>query len=584
MALRVPTRSRRKRNDEGWGSMESMGYDEEKRRQINILTEMAMNPPGTGDSQYAQEISEKLEFITEKFFITDPDVIETLLFTSAEYDNREMFEKILPKREQKGITTRSAFSLFQKADCEEGDDSIYEQARKKTFSRTFLTTRREYLDLLIERCGMNEEGKISGSIPWEYNEMSKEIYTDAPDIYIAILAGDIRLTEYLLGREGGERGLVYRMGVSGEEGQPMMGRCVQQKCSQFMMSCPAQGEGKEKVYQTSGRREVGYYIYYPKEGREYTFHDPLTAAILSGSREMIEYVSGRFPEVTWNNCLEHAVASCGKDMRQYLEEIFPGIVSRVEFPALYQERNIYLIGKYIQDKDIGGTDVSHIIKRELESEKARMLKNVKYGRSWECYSGLSVFYKNLLKLSDTSEVRRAMRKNVFIWFYMATWVGDPVCGERGDDYSPKEHKDIQRMKDLYISIGTEETEDHTDEIREMSDIGALLRLFKKLGIKEKIAKLDLYADIWDRIFMFTVLKDMEAVTMMTLFEPVRILPKVDKFNERILRKNKMELLKKAVENKYITTENAPELYKFAAGIPGTREQILHTLIRVAAHR
>ena len=68
---------------------------------------------------------------------------------------------------------------------------------------------------------------------------------------------------------------------------------------------------------------------------------------------------------------------------------------------------------------------------------------------------------------------------------------------------------------------------------------------------------------------------------MKYFQPECLKSRTDGFNEALIEKNNVGLIRTAMKEGFIGSENALELYDYAAVQPQINEQILQALIRIS---
>ena len=111
------------------------------------------------------------------------------------------------------------------------------------------------------------------------------------------------------------------------------------------------------------------------------------------------------------------------------------------------------------------------------------------------------------------------------------------------------------------------------------DADTLAEVFENCGIEVKIGYIDLYHANWQTTFDDATVKCYTRI--MKYFKPECLMPKADRFNELLIEKNSVSLIRTAVKEGFIGPENILELYDFAVNQPKISEQILHTLIRIS---
>lgn len=548
-----------------------------------IITE---RKPDNGEEYFDILWKKVQDFQNSEISPDTKDILYKLLLCSASVnDNKVAFETILYSwvpEDQEGITMPSVhleISAYMK--------KIYQYLDPIIKNRVFIADQPWYLDKLDARLKILSHGLRSRMIKLD----GKIIDTYAPDIYVAILTGNIQVTDYLLGRKEGRAGLVYRM--EWQRGEDMdFGTFDPQRFSRknlysrYMQICHAHGEGDNRYYETEERLEGGFLVEIQDEihnrRKKYTVHDPFTAAVISGDRKMIKYISEKFPEMTWNRCLDQAVVKTDPDLTEYLMETFPEVVEKISFRTIYRGKNILLTKKYLAEHIHDTEETASIVCQALDEEREWQEKGYLHVLTESGSSGMSDYYRMLLEMLPASEVKQRIRRNVIQWFLKNQY----LVSVQTDETQEKKQIQFQDMIKIFLMADTGELENYLrypdDDMfypKFLWDADTLAEVFENCGIEVKIGYIDLYHANWQTTFDDATVKCYTRI--MKYFKPECLMPKADRFNELLIEKNSVSLIRTAVKEGFIGSENILELYDFAVNQPKINEQILHTLIKIS---
>lgn len=405
-----------------------------------------------------------------------------------------------------------------------------------------------------------------------------------------ILTGNIGMTDYLIGKEGGREGLVYRMEwQNGYSGISYMGIGGNNLFAKYMKICHSYGEGTERYYETEERPEYGFEVEFEDKDhnsrRKYTFHDPFTAAVISGDRKMIEYISEKFPEMIWNRCMGQAVVRADEDLTEYLAETFPEVTEQISFRTIYREKNIYLTRTYLEEHNPECEKNNATICSALDEEREWMEPGVVFETAEITVLSTPGYYKMILEMLPNPDIKRRIRRNIIRWILsnrpvVFDWPGEPKEKRR------EEMSQHREMLEVFLMADTGELENYMENSADhiiCQDIiwnaATLAEEFEKCGIEIKIGYIDLYNANWCTGFYEGKIKDYSRI--MKYFQPECLKSRTDGFNEALIEKNNVGLIRTAMKEGFIGSENALELYDYAAVQPQINEQILQALIRIS---
>ena len=526
------------------------------------LAHMIMEERDSESRGYIFAFQEKLDIFrkcTDSYNVKD-SVLELLLCAAAGNNNTDAFSMLLsvwePEEKEGIVRIPVRFPINPK--MIPYVKKIYQYLEKTVKRNAFITDQPRYLDVLLQKLKIRSHGFSVRTIEWK----DRKMYTNAPDIYVAILTGNIGMTDYLLGKEGGREGLVYRM--EWQNGYTGI----------FNAGIRERPEGGFEVeFADAAHNSKG----------KFTFHDPFTAAVISGDRKMIEYISEKFPEVTWNRCLAQAIARSDEDLTEYLAAAFPEVMERISFRTIYRGKNMYLTGKYLEEHRTDREKCIAAICSALDEEREWMCPGAAFDIRDISVTGEPAYYKLLLEMIPDPEIKCRIRKNIVRYILSNQLMAN---GWPQEDQREEEQSRRQEMLEVFLMADTgmldnymESPADNTILQDFMWQASILAKEFEKSGIKLKIGYIDLYSANRQTVFYEENLKDFRRI--MKYFKPECLRPESDGFNELLIGKNNVGLIRNAVQEGYIGPENALALYDYAAVQPHINEQILQTLIRIS---
>lgn len=548
-----------------------------------IITE---RKPDNGEEYFDILWKKVQDFQNSEISPDTKDILYKLLLCSASVNNNKVaFETILYSwvpEDQEGITMPSVhleISAYMK--------KIYQYLDPIIKNRVFIADQPWYLDKLAARLKILSHGLYSRMIKLD----DKIIYTNAPDIYVAILTGNIQVTDYLLGGKEGRTGLVYR--IEWQRGKDMDSGLIdpwrigrENLYSKYMQMCHAHGEGVNRYYETEERLEGGFIVEIQEKiqsrRKKYTVHDPFTAAVISGDRKMIKYISEKIPEMIWNRCLDQAVVKADPDLTEYLMETFPEVVEKISFRTIFRGKNILLTKKYLTEHIHDTEEAASIVCQALDEEREWQEKGYLHILTESGSSEMSDYYHMLLEMLPVSEIKQRIRQNVIQWLLKNQY----LASVQTDETQEKKQRQFQDMVKIFLIADTGELENYLRYPdnnmfypRFMWDADQLAEVFENCGIEVKIGYIDLYHVNSQTMFNDATVKCFTRI--MKYFKPECLMPKADRFNELLIEKNSISLIRTAVKEGFIGSENILELYDFAVNQPKINEQILHTLIRIS---
>lgn len=332
-------------------------------------------------------------------------------------------------------------------------------------------------------------------------------------------------------------------------------------CAASVSSSDTAGEESEKMYEPD--RPEWY-------GAE--FSDPLTAAVLSGKKEMVSLIVRRMPGIRWSRSLERGIALSGAEMVHYLLALFPDIPQQMRLSAIWETTNLTLYRAFLR--------LDREKKEERYQEFALYLRDCcpeqpKYG-------DVVSFYQMFLSDRRDDEMQAFFQKQLYAQMteMLSLHVGTQAEAQAA----------AAVMAYTFFALQPGEPADFTETLFSQDIDGTGLqavtfydgRALKELEKcrKQPFLALDLYHPVLEGN-EFVVMKTSDCRTLMKCVSPKEIRAQTDPFNRMLLLKNKAELIRFAGKRGYITEQNAIALYEFASGIRNCDEEILFWLISKA---
>ncbi len=302
------------------------------------------------------------------------------------------------------------------------------------------------------------------------------------------------------------------------------------------------------------------------------FHDPLTAAVLSGKKEMVSLIVRQLPEIRWSRSLENGIALSGAEMVAYLLALFPEILRHIRLSAIWDNMNLTLYRAFLR--------LNREKKEERYQEFAVYLRDCSPDRSKG--ENVVAFYQMFLSDWRDDEMQVFFQKQLYA---QMTEMLDFHVGEQSEAQAA-----AAVMARTFFELQPGEPADFTEPLfsQDIDGMGGRTltsyngRALKELAKhrKQPFLVLDLYHEVLGGD-EFVVMKSSDCRTLMNGAAPKEIRAQTDPFNRMLLLKNKIDLVRYAGKRGYITDKNAIALYEFASGIRNCDEEILFWLISKA---
>ena len=352
---------------------------------------------------------------------------------------------------------------------------------------------------------------------WKKKEKQFKMESDAPPAYIAILTGNI----------------------------PMV-QCFRKQGAYETTDCMREVAAAGKIITSIGTDEtgLGYYVHALWNESHWVCSDVLSAAILSGDSEMIDFVVEAFPDIPWNKGLEICLSKCEKRLLKKLLGYYPEIMKYISLDRILNDRNGYLLLEYIK---------THGSEREIVIEILDNILNAGWFGLFD--DGLNsartmlCFYRNMMKrFREDREIRRKLKRVIHMEL-KGPFVSQELVGFL---------KELQEEEDTYTELLLE---------MEQSLFNTPLVNISVID-KECLIPIDLYEE-YAIDFDFQNIKIMEELYCRILegTYPIRIEDRTDRITEAIVQSGKISLIKRAIKRGFITPVNVRAILRFGNDIP-----------------
>lgn len=473
------------------------------------------------------------ETVKNAVFILKKWIPEFLLYLAAKNRNMHAFEVILNRskihRIVMEVQTHSGIYMTSEGIshfCEEKIEEYFEDPGP------FITQKPEFLDKILEK---NSNG--SNTYIWNPPDGESEILVNgsdqviyAPDFYVAILYGDVKLVHYLL---------MHRTQLCADD---QLNELKHIKGERYLPSSHEEYTFEDRYY--TGRKFLKHnYIF---------FSDPFTAAICAQDCEKIAMLGKMEKEIQWNHSMERAVAHSNQEVTEYLLRNFPEILDYINLSSIYEAGNLFLLKAFVKKY----TDMTEHA-AELEcyfvwKDKARNpLINMLEKQERISTAGMLEFYKKLLKYVKTTDIVIGVRRDII-------------------DMIPSiENEDVKERYRIFFHEIDEGFEEDCTDFFLCTDV--ICQLGK--GVKKPFLSMNQY-----EIQYGDYMTVHNLMTVMRYIKPKELRAEKDKFTDAVLSHNSIKLVQMAIKKGYIGSRNALSLYERALENPKCDERILHVLM------
>lgn len=248
---------------------------------------------------------EKLKKMSIKQYQCDhlyEEIVREILAASAGDDDMETFLWILDHAGSAAgfcrITKKYVYSNEEIAELKEEIPGLCES--------TFVTEKEEFLDEIVKRIGISHMGNVEQK--WYQNV---ELPYALPEAYIAVLSGNMKMTEYFRSRNGYGRGIIEWTDTDDEEEQ-----------WKYRMNREAK--------------------------------DILTVALMSGSERMTEYILQNFSDLPWNMWLEHEILKADRALGKLVWKFHPEVCEFLSCHTIFIYRNGFFMERYLESSAKNG--------------------------------------------------------------------------------------------------------------------------------------------------------------------------------------------------------------------------------------
>lgn len=515
--------------------------------------------------------------------------VNLLLYLASESGNVAAFDEILDKEGAEGIILYRTMEEYYW-----GDLADLENKAKIDIVQPFITQDPELLDKMAEK------GYAVKEQCWKVPDTGREVIlnggtyiTDAPDIYLAVLCGNVNMVRYFITR-GAQLEVPYRIDQIHADWDQMndwRNGCRSHRDGCYFGRCMLHSDA-EFQYDTEYIQEGGFYINVKREPWEGPvhfmrfFHDIFTAAVLSQNTEMIAWIHSMLPEIHWNRSLESAIAFSNKKVTEYMLEYYPEILDYMKLSSIYEGKNIPLL-KAFAKRHPDSTRYAAELERYLEwnSKLPAGFPNMEVGFGWNGTGRTVEFYRILLEYVREKSIAAGIRREIF--HILLSELPDSICirkRSRGEKWQKK-------MIAFFHEINPGICEDYTGEIIEHGSNG--LQVIKMLGedVKEQFLSIDAYQVFESNLTLGELKWEMERketipntlLTLMKYMKPKELRAEVDDVTKKILDRNRVKFVRLAQKRGYINGRNALALYEYALRNPKCEEEILLILLQASAN-
>ena len=181
---------------------------------------------------------------------------------------------------------------------------VIEEIRKEIpdfFDDIFLTEKEAFLDAIVRKIGISRMGNRI-----EMGYFSRR-NSDVPESYMAVVSGNMKMTEYFRSRKGYGTGVIEWGDIDTENGWIKL-----------------EEDKTEEI---------------------------LTAALMSGSERMVEHILKHFPELPWNWKLKHYVLNAKRSIAQLILQYHPETFQFVDFYEIFKYRNSFFLEAYLETSE-----------------------------------------------------------------------------------------------------------------------------------------------------------------------------------------------------------------------------------------
>lgn len=554
---------------------------------LQRIERIILNPKAAGTARIGRllDVLKKETYNMKKYRYR----VNQLLYLASENGNVAAFDEILNKEGAEGIILDRTMEGGYWENLADIENKV-----EIGIVQPFITQDPELLDKMAEK------GYAVKEQCWKVPDKGREVIlnggtyvTDAPDIYLAILCGNVNMVRYFITRGAGLE-VPYRMDRINADWDQMYD--WRNGCRTYIDGCyfgrcmlrPDDGF----AYNTEYIQEGGFCIDVkrdPVEGAaQFTrfFHDVFTAAVLSQNTEMIAWIHSMLPEIRWKRSLESAVAFSNKKVTEYMLECYPEILDYMKLSSIYEGKNIPLL-KAFAKRHPDSARYAVELERYLEwnSKLPAGFPNMEVGFGWNGTDRTVEFYRILLEYVRKKSIAAGIRREIF--HILLSELPDPVCTRkksRGEKWQKK-------MIAFFHEINPGICEDYTGEIIDHGSDG--LQVIKMLGenMKGQFLSIDVY-QVFTSDFALGDLKwEMEhketipntLLTLMKYMKPKELRAEVDGVTKKILDRNRVKFIRLAQKRGYINCRNALALYEYALKNPKCEEEILLILLQASAN-
>lgn len=441
---------------------------------------------------------------------TDPKTylffVQRCLHMTAEMESEQYFDRFL--------NTVSSMDLIY----EDAKNDVMWSFPNQIDGECFITRKEKYLEKIVDRFGItNSKNKYT-----HFSINDKVYVTDAPGVYIAILRGDMKMVRFYE-RHGSNLAI--------------------------------KNEGP--FFLKRNYRDEGF------------FFNALTASVLSGELEMIQYIAEKNEFLPWNEQLGWAVAMADSDITQFMIQKYPKLIKKISLIAIIESGNDTLLNLFINNhlKD----DSLHVLLQNFFDGKEKKFFYDRKNRK-----ELARFFHILFDYACEG----GERKTVLFCLLNAMLMLDDCYPD-----SP--------LAELFYTYKKKDTEDYTDVFVDLfltyrDQVIALFEILLKKRNFEKfsINMHDMHEKMGDKLtrgwLCCDIFSNAKSVNIFCrALQPIEIHAETDFLCDYVIENGMISGIKSLIKHGFITSVNVDAVYTEALKCEKVNERIVIELLKLS---
>lgn len=306
-------------------------------------------------------------------------------------------------------------------------------------------------------------------------------------------------------------------------------------------------------------------------------HDPFTAAIFSGSREMIRYIGEALGDIFWNDSMGRSIAYSEEAIQDYLLENYPEIADYLSLSVILEARSRKLLDAVMERRKGDKTTWDELYdslkkaadEMDMKRQSWRPELELKRELEWKCQVNLKeekLFLKKMFDYIPTDEIRASLQEFILM-----------------EGLSEENEQRAGMLLNIFFWAGNTKTRDYTKAMLRVCGSGGMQWRRLKLLAKAGGIGVDLYAEAAEELSAILA-KYEEMKGFLGAACPLEIRNETDVYTQYVVDTNQAANVKKAIQEGAITARNALAVYEYAAGVSCSNEYILDMLVRLAQTR